>query len=55
MQIYVKENQVVKTGDAIAIIDDSRLQTKRSQLPTNIQQAQLQLVQINAQIKDFIK
>jgi multidrug efflux pump subunit AcrA (membrane-fusion protein) len=24
MQIYVKENQVVKTGDAIAIIDDSR-------------------------------
>ncbi|MBD2385194.1 HlyD family efflux transporter periplasmic adaptor subunit [Cylindrospermum sp. FACHB-282] len=51
MQIYVKENQVVKTGDAIAIIDDSRLQTKKSQLQTNIQQAQLQLVQINAQIQ----
>ncbi|MDZ8028962.1 MAG: HlyD family secretion protein [Nostoc sp. DedQUE01] len=50
MQIYVKENQVVKTGDAIAIIDDSRLQTKKSQLQSNIQQAKLQLGQINAQI-----
>ncbi len=38
MQIYVKENQVVKTGDAIALIDDSRLQTKKSQLQSNIQQ-----------------
>ncbi|GCL36665.1 secretion protein HlyD [Sphaerospermopsis reniformis] len=52
-QIYVKENQVVKTGDAIAIIDDSRLQTKKSQLQTNIQQANLQLVQINAQIQNL--
>ncbi|MFN6461500.1 MAG: HlyD family efflux transporter periplasmic adaptor subunit [Nostoc sp. DedVER02] len=53
MQIHVKENQIVKTGDAIAIIDDSRLQTKKSQLQTNIQQAKLQLVQINAQIQAF--
>ncbi|MBE9001914.1 HlyD family efflux transporter periplasmic adaptor subunit [Nostoc sp. LEGE 12447] len=53
MQIYVKENQVVKTGDAIAIIDDSRLQTKKSQLHTNIEQAKLQLVQIKAQIQTF--
>jgi multidrug efflux pump subunit AcrA (membrane-fusion protein) len=50
IHIYVKENQVVKKGDAIATIDDSRLQTKKSQLQTNIQQARLQLVQINAQI-----
>ncbi len=50
MQIYVKENQVVKKGDAIATIDDSRLQTKKSQLQSNIQQARLQLIQINAQI-----
>ncbi|ARV59787.1 HlyD family secretion protein [Nostocales cyanobacterium HT-58-2] len=50
MHIYVKENQVVKEGDAIATIDDSRLQTKKSQLHTNIQQAKLQAVQINAQI-----
>ncbi|MEH2193463.1 MAG: HlyD family efflux transporter periplasmic adaptor subunit [Nostoc sp.] len=53
MQIHVKENQVVKTGDAIAIIDDSRLQTKKSQLHTNIEQAKLQLVQIKAQIQSL--
>ncbi|MCC5610701.1 HlyD family secretion protein [Nostoc sp. CHAB 5834] len=50
MHIYVKENQVIKKGDAIATIDDSRLQTKKSQLQTSIQQSKLQLVQINAQI-----
>lgn len=53
MQIHVKENQVVKTGDAIAIIDDSRLQTKKSQLHTNIEQAKLQLVRINEQIQSL--
>ncbi|MEH2249982.1 HlyD family efflux transporter periplasmic adaptor subunit [Nostoc sp.] len=53
MQIYVKQNQVVKKGDAIALIDDSRLQTKKSQLQTNIQQAKLQLVQTYAQIQAF--
>ncbi len=50
MNIAVKENQTVKKGDAIATLDDSRLQTKKSQLQSNIGQAQLQLVQINAQI-----
>ncbi|MEO0934966.1 MAG: HlyD family efflux transporter periplasmic adaptor subunit, partial [Cyanobacteria bacterium J06641_2] len=50
MQIRVKENDEVKKGDTIAIIDDSRLQTKKSHLQTNIQQAKLQLVQINAQV-----
>ncbi|MEH2388490.1 MAG: HlyD family efflux transporter periplasmic adaptor subunit [Nostoc sp.] len=53
MQIYVKQNQVVKKGDAIATIDDSRLQTKKSQLQTNIQQGKLQLVQTYAQIQAF--
>ena len=51
MQIYVKENQVVKIGDTIAIIDDSRLQTKKNQLQTNIQQGKLQILQINAQMQ----
>ncbi|NER29499.1 MAG: HlyD family efflux transporter periplasmic adaptor subunit [Symploca sp. SIO1C4] len=50
MQIYTKENKQVKQGDTIATIDDSRLQTKKSQLQANIQQARLQLLQINAQI-----
>jgi HlyD family secretion protein len=46
----VKENQVVKKGDAIATIDNSRLQTQKRQLEGNIQQSQLQLAQIAAQI-----
>lgn len=50
MSISVKENQTVKTGDAIATIDDSRLQTKKSQLQNSIQLQQLQLVQIDGQI-----
>jgi multidrug efflux pump subunit AcrA (membrane-fusion protein) len=50
MQIYVKENQTLQKGDTIATIDDSRLQTKKNQLQTNIQQATLQLVQTVAQI-----
>ncbi|MEH2423140.1 MAG: HlyD family efflux transporter periplasmic adaptor subunit [Nostoc sp.] len=50
MRIFVKENQVVKTGDAIATIDDSRLQTQKSQLQSGVGQIKLQLVQINAQI-----
>ena len=50
ISISVKENQAVKIGDAIATIDDSRLQTKKSQLQNSIQQDQLQLVQINGQI-----
>ncbi len=49
--IEVKENQAVKQGEAITYIDDSRLQTKKSQLLGNIQQAQLQLAQLAAQIR----
>lgn len=50
MRIFATENQVVKKGDLIATIDDSKLQTKKSQLQSNIGQSQLQLGQINAQI-----
>jgi multidrug efflux pump subunit AcrA (membrane-fusion protein) len=49
--IEVKENQVVKKGEAIATIDSSQLKTKKSQLTGNIQQNQLQLVQLDAQIR----
>jgi len=48
--IEVKENQQVEQGDIIATIDDSRLQTQKSQLQSNIQQNQRQLTQIDAQI-----
>ncbi|MEH2242818.1 HlyD family secretion protein [Nostoc sp.] len=50
MQIYVKENQTLQKGDIIATIDDSRLQTKKNELQTNIQQARLQLIQTVPQI-----
>ncbi len=48
--ILVKQNQVVKTQDIIATIDDSQLQIKKSQLLDNIQQNQMQLMQMDAQI-----
>lgn len=49
-EILVKENQTVKKGDAIASIDDSQLQTRKNQLAGSIQNNQLQLAQIVAQI-----
>ncbi|WP_448265506.1 HlyD family secretion protein [Nostoc sp. DSM 114159] len=49
-RVFVTENQVVKKGDVIATIDNSKLQTKKSQLQSNIGQSRLQLFQINAQI-----
>ncbi|MDZ8241924.1 MAG: HlyD family efflux transporter periplasmic adaptor subunit [Nostoc sp. ChiQUE01a] len=50
MRIFVKENQIVKAGMAIATIDDSRWQTRKSQLESSIGQIKLQLLQIKAQI-----
>lgn len=48
--LAVEPNQIVNRGDIIAYLDDSRLQTKKSQLQSNIQLYQLQLNQITAQI-----
>ncbi|CAD5965311.1 Leukotoxin secretion protein D [Planktothrix tepida] len=48
--IKVKQNQVIHQGDAIAYIDDSKLQTQKKQFQDNIQQNQEQIAQINAQI-----
>ena len=50
LNISAKESQRVKQGDVIALIDRSHLQTKKSQLQSNLQQSRLQLVQIDAQI-----
>ncbi|AFZ27613.1 multidrug resistance efflux pump [Cylindrospermum stagnale PCC 7417] len=52
-EIGVQNNQVVNQGDAIAYVDDSRLQTQKSQLQNSIQQGQLQLGQINAQLGEI--
>lgn len=51
--INFKENQVIKKGDAIATLDDSELQNKKSQLQSTIQQNQLQLAQVTAQINSL--
>ncbi|WP_414564380.1 MULTISPECIES: HlyD family efflux transporter periplasmic adaptor subunit [unclassified Anabaena] len=52
-KITVRENQVVNQGDPIAYVDDSRLQTQKSQLENSIQQTQLQLNQIDAQFSEI--
>ncbi|MGB3292923.1 MAG: HlyD family efflux transporter periplasmic adaptor subunit [Phormidesmis sp.] len=50
IHIAVKENQRIEKGDVLATIDDSRLQTKKSQLLNSVRQAAQQRVQINVQI-----
>lgn len=50
-RIEVKPFEVVHQGQAIAYLDDSRLQTQKQQLQTNIQQTQRQIDQVNAQIR----
>jgi multidrug efflux pump subunit AcrA (membrane-fusion protein) len=50
-QLVVKENQTIRKGEAIAYLEDSKLQTQKSQLHSNIQQNQLQLTQLEAQIR----
>ena len=52
-EILAEENQPVKRGDVIAVIDDSRLQTRKNQLENNIGQTKLQQQQINAQMDDI--
>jgi HlyD family secretion protein len=52
-KIVVKDNQVLNQGDAIAYVDDSRLQTQKRQLQSSIQQGQLQLVQLDAQLGEI--
>ncbi len=52
-KIGVKNNQVVTEGEVIAYVDDSRLQTQKSQLQNTIQQSKLQLSQIDAQLGEI--
>ena len=49
--IEVKVNQSVELGQAIAYLDDSRLQIKKSQLQGNIEQGKRQINQILVQIQ----
>jgi HlyD family secretion protein len=47
--ILVKENQILKQGEVIAILDTEQLLIKKSQLEENINQNKLQILQIYAQ------
>jgi multidrug efflux pump subunit AcrA (membrane-fusion protein) len=49
-KILVRENQQVKRGEAIAIIENSQLATKKRQIIGNIKDNKLQLGQITAQL-----
>jgi HlyD family type I secretion membrane fusion protein len=51
MQVMVVEHQEIRAGDVIATIDRSQLQSQKSQLHISIQQTQLQLVQLDAQLR----
>jgi multidrug efflux pump subunit AcrA (membrane-fusion protein) len=53
VDIPVKENQTIRSGDVIATIDNSKLQTQKNILESKVQQGQLQLGQINAQISSL--
>ncbi|GAB1541451.1 hypothetical protein NUACC21_41220 [Scytonema sp. NUACC21] len=51
--IFAKENQIVKQGDVIARLDDLELHIKNGQLHDNLQEGNLQITQIDAQITDL--
>lgn len=51
--IEVEENQLITRGEPIVRLDDSRLQIQTSQLQGIIQQGQLQLRQIDAQLSEM--
>jgi HlyD family type I secretion membrane fusion protein len=50
IDLTAKLNQAVKRGDILATLDSSQLNTQIERLQTSIQQAQLQSIQIEAQI-----
>ena len=49
--INVKENQIVHQGEPIASLDDAKLQSQKNQLLGSIQQNQLQISQLDTQIR----
>jgi multidrug efflux pump subunit AcrA (membrane-fusion protein) len=57
LKISAQENQIVKAGDSIAIVQDvrleSKLQTKHSQLVGDIQKGKQQIIGIDAQIRSL--
>jgi HlyD family secretion protein len=52
-RIVVAENQFVKQGQAVAYLDNQKLQNNQSRLEGEIQQAKLQLVLADAQVRSL--
>jgi multidrug efflux pump subunit AcrA (membrane-fusion protein) len=52
-RIEVRDNQVVTQGQPIAYVDDSRLQTQKSQLENNLRQSLVQLQPIDTQLGEI--
>lgn len=50
-RINVTDNKIVKRGDIIATLDESKLQIQQSQHQGSLQQNQLQLAQLDAQVR----
>jgi len=51
--IAVSENQPVKAGDAIAVVDASSLGSQKKQLQETVSQSQTEAAQINRQLRDL--
>ena len=49
-RVLVSQNQAEKQGEAIAFLDDDRLQSQKSQLEQNIRQNQQQIAEVDQQI-----
>lgn len=51
-RIAVQDNSVVKQGEAIAFIDSSQLQTRKTQLQAKIRQNHRQIAQLQAELRN---
>jgi HlyD family secretion protein len=51
--IAIKENQTIKQGDVIAVLDQTKLTIKKNQLEDGIKQLKLQLTQVDNQIRSL--
>jgi HlyD family type I secretion membrane fusion protein len=49
-RIDVQENQVIRQGQVLAVLDDAKLQSQKSQLLGTLEQTKAQLYQIEAQL-----
>ena len=54
-EIKVKENQLVRVGEPLIILDDAKVQNQKTQILGEIEKIQLQIIKINNRIAAFEK